>query len=107
MKFDINFFNVLKPEIVWLPIVEWIKGKGSYRHFAWKGFKLTNGKKTKDNAVLLVLKKLEKNLQLSTRNLSFLKINSASDLNAYQAFTHRKIILTKDALEELTKRLKT
>ena len=46
MEFDLNFFNTLKPKIVWEPIVEWIKGQGSYRHFAWKGFKLTNGKKS-------------------------------------------------------------
>ena len=46
MEFDLNFFNMLKPEIVWEPIVEWIKGQGAYIHFAWKGFKLTNGKKS-------------------------------------------------------------
>jgi hypothetical protein len=46
MEFDLKFFNNLKSQIVWEPIVEWIKGQGSYRHFAWRGFKLNNGKKS-------------------------------------------------------------
>ena len=45
MSLGIEFFNKLKPEIVWEPIVEWVKGRGSYKRFAWKGLKLTNGVK--------------------------------------------------------------
>jgi len=43
MSLDINFFNKLKSEIIWEPIIEWVSGRGLYKHFAWKGLKLTNG----------------------------------------------------------------
>lgn len=43
---DLNFFNDIKSQLIWEPMVEWIKGKGSFRHLAWKGFVFINGKKS-------------------------------------------------------------
>ena len=43
MKFDINFFNNLKPELLWVPVIEWVRGRDSYRHFAWRGLIIING----------------------------------------------------------------
>jgi large subunit ribosomal protein L4 len=64
-------------------------------------------KKTrKSNEVLLLLDKKENNLDMSLRNIAFLDVNRASDTHAYEVMSHRKLIITKDALNILTNRLK-
>jgi ribosomal protein L4 len=45
-------------------------------------------------------------LKLALRNIDFLSVNLARETNVYEVMVHNKIILTKAALTELTKRLK-
>jgi large subunit ribosomal protein L4 len=61
---------------------------------------------TKGTKALLLLDKIDKNLKLALRNLPFLNINRAQDTQAYEVLSARKLIITKDALGELTQRLK-
>jgi ribosomal protein L4 len=57
--------------------------------------------------VLLFLSdKIDRDLRLSLRNLGFLTMNKAKDTNVYEVLSHRKVVITKDGLQELTKRLK-
>ncbi|MFH0935908.1 MAG: 50S ribosomal protein L4 [Candidatus Omnitrophota bacterium] len=60
----------------------------------------------KKYSTLLLLDKLDKNLKLALRNISFLDVNAARDTHSYEVLAHRKIIITKGALEQLTNRLK-
>lgn len=57
-------------------------------------------------STLLLLDKLDNNLKLALRNISFLDVNSARDTHAYEILAHRKVIITKNALIELGNRLK-
>lgn len=43
MAIDFAFFEKLKSEMIWTPVLEWIKGTGSVKHFAWKAYKGTPG----------------------------------------------------------------
>lgn len=63
-------------------------------------------KELKKNNILLLADKITEALKLSLRNLSFLNLNSADKTNAYEIINCRKLIITKDGLAELTKRLK-
>jgi len=56
--------------------------------------------------VLLLLEKIDDNLRRSLRNIDFLHINNARDVNTYEVLAHRKLIITKNGLNELTNRLK-
>jgi len=60
----------------------------------------------KDKSVLLLVDKMENNLKISLRNIAFLDANLARDTHAYEILAHRKLIITKGGLDELTKRLK-
>lgn len=62
------------------------------------------GKKKADT--LLLLDKVDGNAKLALRNIGFLGLNVARDTHAYEVLTHRKLIITKAALGELTNRLK-
>ncbi len=64
-----------------------------------------NIKELKQHNILLLLDKIDKALKLSLRNLPFLNFNSAGQANAYEILRCRKVIITKDGLTELTKRL--
>lgn len=55
---------------------------------------------------LLLLNKIDTNLKLAFRNIDFLDINLAKDTHAYEVLAHRKLIVTRDALNDLIKRLK-
>lgn len=55
---------------------------------------------------LLLLDKIDKNLKLALRNIDSLKINLAKDTHAYEVLNCHKLILTKEALNQLNKRLK-
>ncbi|MCX5696607.1 MAG: 50S ribosomal protein L4 [Candidatus Omnitrophica bacterium] len=66
--------------------------------------KLDGGKK-KDTSVLLLFDKIGLNLRRSLRNLSYLDVGLAGEANAYEILAHEKVVLTRGALLELTKRL--
>lgn len=62
--------------------------------------------KAKPNNVLLLLDKSDSVLKLALRNLDFLNVNLARQTNAYEVLASRKLIITRDGLSELIKRLK-
>lgn len=55
---------------------------------------------------LLILAKLEDNVFLAARNLAHLEVKLASDVNAYDILRFRKLIISKQALEQLIERVK-
>lgn len=61
----------------------------------------------KDSRVLLLLDKVDLNLMKALRNISFLKFNLAKDTHAYEIIVHEKVVITKNGLDDLTKRLKS
>jgi len=64
------------------------------------GLKL-NGKK-----ILLMTERIDKNLDLSFRNIAAFNISRAGDVNAYDVLRARKLIITVKALEILVNRIK-
>ncbi len=66
--------------------------------------KLDGGKK-KDTSILLLFDKIGLNLRRALRNLSYLDVGLAGEVNAYAILAHEKVVLTRGALLELTKRL--
>lgn len=52
-------------------------------------------------SVLVVLKELDRNVALSVRNIPGAHIKVAQDLNAYDVLSHRKVLITKEAVESL------
>lgn len=63
-------------------------------------------KKIKANNVLLILDKIDENLKRSVRNIGFLNTGLSRQANVYEVLNCRKLVITKDGLAELTKRLK-
>jgi large subunit ribosomal protein L4 len=63
-------------------------------------------KKIKANNVLLILDKIDENLKRSVRNIGFLNTGLSRQANVYEVLHCRKLIITRDGLAELTKRLK-
>ena len=55
--------------------------------------------------VLLLLDKKDDQIRRALRNVSFLNINLARDTQAYEVLIHKKIIMTRKALEDITERL--
>lgn len=68
--------------------------------------KLTPKGKSRGFNALLLLNKTDDNLKRSLRNIGFLDFNLAKDTHAYEVITHRKVVITKDGLNEITNRLK-
>ncbi len=68
--------------------------------------KLGSSDSKKNFSVLLLLDKIDKNTKLALRNIEFLGIDLARDTHTYEVLTHHKLIVTKNALNELTNRLK-
>lgn len=60
----------------------------------------------KTNGALLLLHKMDNNLKLALRNLGFLDFDLASNTHAYEVLSHKKLIITKEGLSDLTGRLK-
>jgi len=60
----------------------------------------------KAHPALLLLDKIDGNLKRALNNIEYLSINQAKDVHAYEVLAHRKLIITKKGLEELSKRLK-
>ena len=50
--------------------------------------------------------KIDSPLRKALRNLPFLGVNIAKDTHTYEIMSHKKLIITKAGLEELTQRLK-
>ncbi|MFA4989947.1 MAG: 50S ribosomal protein L4 [Candidatus Omnitrophota bacterium] len=67
--------------------------------------KVAGAKKRKALSTLLLLDKAAENTKLALRNIGFLRFNLASDTHVYEVMSHKKIIITKDGLSQLTKRL--
>ncbi|MCM8780050.1 MAG: 50S ribosomal protein L4 [Candidatus Omnitrophica bacterium] len=57
-------------------------------------------------AALLLLEKMDNNLKLAARNIALLRTDLASNANAHDILNAHKLILTRNALSDLTKRLK-
>lgn len=51
--------------------------------------------------VLLALPKYDKNVLLSSRNLQDLSVRPVGELNAYDVLTHKDLLLTRAALDQL------
>jgi len=60
----------------------------------------------KKTTALLLLESIDGNVKKAITNIGFLTYNQASDTNAFEVMSSTKIVITKDALEVLTKRLK-
>lgn len=56
--------------------------------------------------ILLLIPKFDGNLKLAMRNIGFLDVNLASDTHTYEILSHNKLIITRDALADLTNRFK-
>ena len=52
-------------------------------------------------SVLVVLKEMDANVALSVRNIPAANIMMAGDLNAYDVLSHRRLLITKEAMESL------
>lgn len=81
------------------------KTKDAVRIFSNLNVKPKKGLRLKDK-VLLLLDKIDRNSKLALSNISFLNFNLAKDASAYEVIDSGKLIITKDGLSELTKRLK-
>lgn len=58
-----------------------------------------------DGTALLVTAKPDSNLQLSTRNISYVGVTTSESLNTYDTLKYDRIIITRDALNGLQSRL--
>ncbi|MFA5176662.1 MAG: 50S ribosomal protein L4 [Candidatus Omnitrophota bacterium] len=67
--------------------------------------KVAGVKNKKALSALLLLDKADENTKLALRNIGFLRFNLASDTHVYEVITHKQLIITKEGLIHLTKRL--
>jgi len=63
-------------------------------------------KRSKKIPLLLLLDKIEPSLKLALRNISFLNFNLARNTHVYEVLAHKKVLITKAGLTEVTDRLK-
>ena len=72
--------------------------------------KISNGvkptKESKPCKLLLLLDKIDSNLKVAAGNINFLNVSLVRDTHAYEVISHQKLIITKEAVSELTNRLK-
>jgi len=86
-----------------------------------EGFKLEKAKtkeavkvfsnlKIKDNgkskSVLLLIHKMDDDLKRALGNIGFLNFNLAQSTHTYEVLSHKKLVITKEGLSDLTSRLK-
>ena len=71
----------------------------------FSNLKVNSPKDKKSLRVLLLLDKAGADAKLALRNIDFLRFNLATDTNVYEVLTHKKLVITKDGLNQLTKRL--
>ena len=72
----------------------------------FENLKLIPKKTAKSAGIILLLDKIDKNEKLALRNVEFINSNIARDTHAYEVLKHKKLVITKSALAELTKRFK-
>jgi large subunit ribosomal protein L4 len=63
-------------------------------------------KDNKKHKTLLLVDKIDGKLRLAFRNINLLNVNLAGNTHAYEVLSSRKIVITKDGLQALVKRLK-
>lgn len=68
-------------------------------------FKILAKLNIKDKALILT-KDLDINLIRACRNISFINVGKAIDVNAYEVLRHKKLIATVEALGEISRRIK-
>lgn len=64
------------------------------------------GRNAKEKSILFLIEKSDDNMKRALRNIAFLNVNLVKNTNAYEILASRKVIVTKDSLDELIKRLK-
>lgn len=84
--------------------VEKPKTKEIFKIFSY--LKINPVKNKRHYKAILLLDKIDNNLKLALRNISFLTVTRAEDTNAYEVLAHKKIIITKDGFNKLVNRLK-
>lgn len=67
--------------------------------------KISNGIKPL-KSILLLLDRIDSNLKRALSNINFLDVNLARQTHTYEVLAHQKLIITRQALSELTERLK-
>ena len=72
----------------------------------FENLKLTPKNTAKSAGIILLLDKIDKNEKLALRNVAFLNLNIARDTHVYEVLKHKKLVITKSGLAELTKRFK-
>jgi large subunit ribosomal protein L4 len=72
----------------------------------FSNFKIPAKEHKKKYSALLLLDKTDKDLDRALSNISFLDVDLAKNAHAYEVLKNRKIIITKNGLQELTDRLK-
>lgn len=68
--------------------------------------KFLDALKINKERVLCVIDAITDNIKRSTRNISFVYTVDSSSVNAFDVLNSKKIIITRDSLKSLTKRLK-
>ncbi|MBN1913821.1 MAG: 50S ribosomal protein L4 [Candidatus Omnitrophica bacterium] len=66
-----------------------------------QGLKIDTKKST-----LLLLDKVDQNAKLALKNIAFLYVSRVADTNVYEVLTHKKLVITREGLQSLIKRLK-
>jgi large subunit ribosomal protein L4 len=59
----------------------------------------------KGRRILILLDKFDDNLKKASRNIDFLNINVARNTQVYEVLSHNKLLITKEGLSQLIKRL--
>jgi large subunit ribosomal protein L4 len=72
----------------------------------FSNLKLNPVKDKKGWRLLLLLDKMDNNLDIALRNIGFLNVNTAGNTHAYEVMSHRKLVITKQGLAQLMDRLK-
>ncbi|MFH1413522.1 MAG: 50S ribosomal protein L4 [Candidatus Omnitrophota bacterium] len=83
------------------------KTKQAAKIFSHRLFQLSNRKKKgKALKLLLLMAKPDKNIKLALRNIDFLNFELAQDVHAYDILACHRLVITKEGLSQITKRLK-
>jgi len=94
--------KVKDKKVIVIEALEFDKPKTKEFAMLLKGLNISRA----DKNVLLLTDKIQEGLQRAVSNLDFLTATSVRDVNTYEIMAARKILLTKEALKDLTKRLK-
>lgn len=72
----------------------------------FSNLKLIPVNEKKRNSLLLLLDRVDENQKRGLLNISFINVDLAKDAHAYDIMSHKKIIITKGGLDQITDRLK-